>query len=245
VSRAVPDRGAWHEAFTLPLILLSVALLGGLRIDAAGRLAFVPPPLMALVLAVVLLAALFRSGTLVPAALIHPRRTGLANASGAVIVAALLAATAQVIAALTPEAGLLALVFDIAWLVLFGNTIAARPDRPRLLASLLVMFGAAFVVKYVLLGALYAPDGGVATRVVMALVEGVSLGTLGYQPPGPATGYVVFATVLLYLVGVYALPPAGTGGDDRALVVTGTLVDEAADVARVDQPRRSRTALDA
>lgn len=245
MSRAVPDRGAGHEAFTLPLILLSVALLGGLRIDVTGRLAFVPPPLMALVLAVVLLAALFRSGTLVPAALIHPRRAGLANASGAVIVAALLAATAQVIAALTPEAGLLALVFDVAWLVLFGNTIAARPDRPRLLASLLVMFGAAFVVKYVLLGALYAPDGGVAKRVVMALVEGVSLGTLGYQPPGPATGYVVFATVLLYLVGVYALP-AGAGADDRALVVTGTLVEEAGlDPARVEEARRSRAALDA
>ena len=244
MSRPAADRGAWHEAFTLPLILLSVALLGGLRIDAAGRLAFVPPPLMALVLAVVLLAALFRSGTLEPAALIHPRRAGLANASGAVIVAALLAATAQVIAALTPEAGLLALVCDIAWLVLFGNTIAARPDRPRLLASLLVMFGAAFVVKYVLLGALYAPDGGVAKRVVMALVEGVSLGTLGYQPPGPATGYVVFATVLLYLVGVYALPQAGADG--RALVVTGTLVEEAGPAAaRVEEASRSRAALDA
>jgi hypothetical protein len=226
VSATLVDRAVWHEAFTLPLVFLSVALLGGLRIDVAGRLAFAPPPLMALVLAVVLLAALFRSGTLAPAALVHPRRAGLANASGVVVIATLLAATAQAIAALTPEAGLLALVFDIAWLVLFGNTIAARPDRPRLLASLLVMFGAAFVVKYVLLGALYAPDGGVATRVVMALVEGVSLGTLGYQPPGPATGYVAFATVLLYLVGVYALPQPAAGGDEPALVVTGTLVEE-------------------
>jgi hypothetical protein len=226
VSAARPDRAVWHEAFTLPLVFLSVALLGGLRIDAAGRLAFAPPPLMALVLAVVLLAALVRSATLLPAALVHPRRSGLANASGVVIVATLLAASAQVIAALTPEAGLLALVFDVAWLVLFGNTIAARPDRPRLLASLLVMFGAAFVVKYVLLGALYAPDGGVAKRVVMALVEGVSLGSLGYQPPGPATGYVAFATVLLYLCGVYALPQPVWPADQAAPVVTATLVED-------------------
>ena len=144
---------------------------------------------MALVLAVVLLAALYRSGALEPARLVHPRRTGLANASGAVIVVALGAAAAQMIAALTPEAGLLALVFNVAWLVLFGNTLAARPDRARLLSSLLVMFGAAFVVKFVLLGALYAPDASVTKRVVMALVEGVSLGALAYSRPArrPAT----------------------------------------------------------
>ena len=90
--------------------------------------------------------------------------------------------------------------------MLLGNTLAARPDRARLLASLLVIFGAAFVVKFVLLGALYAPESGLTKRVVMALVEGVSLGSLAYQPPGPATGYVAFAAVLLFLAGVATLP---------------------------------------
>jgi hypothetical protein len=58
----------------------------------------------------------------------------------------------------------------------------------------------------VLLGALYAPESGLTKRVVMALVEGVSLGSLAYQPPGPATGYVTFAAVLLFLAGVATLP---------------------------------------
>ena len=44
-----------------------------------------------------------------------------------------------------------------------------------------------------LLGALYAPDGSLTKRVVMALVEGVSLGTLAYHRRA-ATGYVAFAT---------------------------------------------------
>jgi len=192
MSAAIP-RTVWHEAFTLPIAFLSVALLGGLRIDTAGRFGFAPPPLMALVLAVVLVAVLFRAGAIVPAALVHPARPGLANASGLAIVLALGAATAQVIATLTPDGGLLTLVFDVAWLVLFGNTLAARPDRRRLLASLLVIFGAAFVVKYVILSALYAPDSSLMKRAVMALLEGVSLGGLAYQPPGPATGYVAFA----------------------------------------------------
>ena len=69
-------RLVWHEAFTLPIVFLTAALCGGLRIDARGGLAFVPAPLFALVLAVVLIAALYRSGALEPARLIHPRRAG-------------------------------------------------------------------------------------------------------------------------------------------------------------------------
>ena len=218
----------WHEAFTLPLVLLSAALLGGLRIDAAGGLAFVPPTLFSLVLAVMLIAVLHRCGALDPARLVHPRRTGLANASGVVIVVALGAAAAQMIAALTPEEGLLALVFDVAWLVLIGNTLAARPDRSRLLSSLLVMFGSAFVVKFILLGALYAPDASLTKRVVMALVEGVSLGALAYQPPGPATGYVIFAAGLLFLAGIAALPHGRHPGGavDAPRVVDGVLLED-------------------
>jgi hypothetical protein len=229
-----PRRGdahvVWHEAFTLPIVFLSAALLGGLRIDARGGLGFVPPPLFALVLSVVLIAALYRSAAFEPARLIGARRAGLANASGAVIVVALGAAAAQVIAALTPEAGLLALAFNVAWLVLFGNTLAARPDRSRLLASLLVMFGAAFVVKFIVLGALYAPDSSVTKRVVMTLVEGVSLGALAYQPPGPATGYVAFATVLLFLGGIATLPHGDDGSE--ALVVTCDIVEAEASAIR-------------
>jgi hypothetical protein len=226
VSAPPATRLAWHEAFTLPWLFLTAALLGGLRIDAQGGLGFVPPPLMALVLAVVLLGALYRSGALEPARLIHPSRSGLANASGAVIVLALGCAAAQTIAALTPESGVLALIFDVAWLVLLGNTMAARPDRQRLLASLLVVFGAAFVVKFVLLGALYAPDSSLTKRVVMALVEGVSLGALAYQPAGPATGYVAFATGLLFLSGVAALPHGAADSESVELVrvVPGEIV---------------------
>jgi len=225
MSAAIP-RTVWHEAFTLPIAFLSVALLGGLRIDTAGRFGFAPPPLMALVLAVVLVAVLFRAGAIVPAALVHPARPGLANASGLAIVLALGAATAQVIATLTPDGGLLTLVFDVAWLVLFGNTLAARPDRRRLLASLLVIFGAAFVVKYVILSALYAPDSSLMKRAVMALLEGVSLGGLAYQPPGPATGYVAFAAVLLYVGAVAALPQAAASAGATAIVRReATIVD--------------------
>ena len=78
-----------REAFTLPLVFLTTALGGGVRVAADGGLTFVPPPLMSLVLAIMLLAALYRSGALEPAALMHPDRAALANLNGAVVLATL------------------------------------------------------------------------------------------------------------------------------------------------------------
>lgn len=221
-QRRIP-RAVWREAFTLPLIFLIVSLGGGLRIGVDGALQFMPPPLMALVLAVILLGVLYRSGALLPERLVRADRSVLDNLGGIVVIATLFAAAAQVFNALTPEAGLLAFAMNIGWLALLGNTLAARPDRARLLSSLLVVFGAAFVVKYVLLGALYAPDGGLMKRVVLALLDGVSLGTLAYQPPGPATGYVAFFVVLLFLAGIALLPRADVPAAE-GLILTGEAV---------------------
>ena len=139
-----------------------------------------------------------------------------------VVTGTLFFASAQIFNTLTPEAGLLAFAFNLAYLVLFANTLAvAAPDRERQLASLLVIFGSAFVVKYVVLASIYSPEPGLTKRVVLALVEGVSLGGLAYQAPGPATGYVAFATVGLFLLALALLPRR------RAIpVVTSTLVLE-------------------
>jgi hypothetical protein len=200
------DPGLVREVFTLPLLFLTVAMVGGLRVTSAGAWTYMVPPLMALVLAVLLLGTLFRANILIPDLLMQPARTSLENASGAVVLVTLFAAAAQVFNTLTPEAGLLALSFNVVFLVLLGNTLVARPDRWQLLASLLVVFGAALVVKYVLLGAIYAPSAGVAKRIVMALLEGVSLGALSYQPPGPVTGYAAFFTALFFLIGLALLP---------------------------------------
>ena len=51
-----------REAFVLPCLFLTVALLGGLRLGADVRL--VPPALVALVLAVLLVGSFVRSGVM-------------------------------------------------------------------------------------------------------------------------------------------------------------------------------------
>jgi hypothetical protein len=206
-----PELPVGREAFTLPLTLVTVAGLGGVRVAADGRLAFVPPTLVALVLAVLLLAAMVQAGALAPERLAGPERRPLANASGVTVLVALLLAAAQVFTLLTPPAGLLAFVFSAFFLLLLWNTLAVGPSRRQLLRSLAVVFGGAFLLKFVVLAGVYAPGGGLLRRVMVTLLEGVSLGALGFEPDGTATGYLAFATLGLFLAGLVLLPGRPTG----------------------------------
>jgi hypothetical protein len=209
--------GPAREAVTLPLLFLSVALLGGFRAPLTGGMRFLAPDLSYLVLGVLILAVAFRSGLLLPHLLVSPRRAPLENASGSIVLATLFLASVQVVNSLGPEGGLLNLLYCFFFAVLLWNTLAARPDRPRLLHSLFVILAGAFIFKYILLAGLYGPEGGLVRRVLTALLEGVSLGTLQHQPWAPATGYVAFLTGLLYLAGLVMLP---TGPAPTALVRT-------------------------
>lgn len=195
-----------REAFVLPALFLTVALLGGLRTSATSGVVFLPPPLMSLVLAFLLVGVLARTGLLRVDRLLGEHRDALAKVSGAVVLVTLFAAASQVFNSLTPEAGLFALIGNLFYLLLLWNTLAARPDATRLLRSLLVIFGGAFVFKYVVLAALYDPDGGLARRVVATLVEGVALGTSGAERYTAPTGYVAFFTTLLFLIGLTLVP---------------------------------------
>ncbi len=201
------ERLALREAFVLPGVLLAVAAGGGFRSDVAtGAWRFLPPSPMALVLGVLLMGVLVRTGVLAPPVLIGPHRSALANANGGLLLVTLLLASAQVFTSLVPEAGLLQVLASIFFLLLLVNTLAARPTRARAMQSLGVVLLSAFVLKYVVLDALYAPEGSLARRVVTTLLEGVSLGALGYTAHGPATAYVAFLVLIGYLFALVLLP---------------------------------------
>jgi hypothetical protein len=203
-----------RDAFTLPLIFLTVALFGGFRSATAQGMWFLPPPLIALILATLLVGLLTRTGTLAPDRLMRTERSVLENLSGAMVLATLFAATAQVFNLVTPETGLLHFIFSVFFLLLLWNTLAARPDRSRLLRSLAVLFGGAFILKYIVLASLYDPRGGLTRRVLMTLLEGVTLGGLQYESPAASTGYVAFFTIALYLIGVMLLPRSPSSRPD-------------------------------
>lgn len=198
----------FREAIGLPFIFLTVALLGGLRIGATG-VRLQPPELIALVLATLLIGALVRSGVLAPGRLMHADRIPLENVSGLLILLGLFAATAQVFNLVTPDQGLLHLLFSTFFLVQVLALGAAGTGRIGFLRSVAVLLGSAFVLRFVVLETLYAPGSGALKRVLTALMQGVTLGTLDYTPNAPATGYVAFLTLLLYMMGLVLLPSAG------------------------------------
>jgi hypothetical protein len=200
------DLPVGREALTLPILLLTVAGAGGLRVDAAGKLALVPPSLMALVLGVLLIATLVRAGALDPLRLVGERRSALENISGAIVLVSLLLASAQMFMLLTPPTGLLGFIFTAFFVLLLWNTMAVSPDRRQLLRSLAVVFGGAFVLKFIVLAAAYDAGGGLLHRVILTILEGVSLGALGFVPDGTATGYVAFILLGLFFVGLTLLP---------------------------------------
>ena len=193
-----------REAIVLPCIFLSVALMGGLRI--AGTVRLVPPSVMALMLGMALLGTLARARAFAPERLMNANRTGLENVSGLVVIATLFAASAQVFNLLTPEHGLLFAIFSIYFFVQLMTALAGVTDRSSVLRSLTVLFAAAFILRFVVLEGMYAPEGGLLKRLATALLQGVSLGAIEYQPNAPGTAYVGFFTLLLFMIGLFLLP---------------------------------------
>ena len=174
-----------REAFVLPCLFLTVALLGGLRLArtcgscrrrssrscsrycCSGRSS----------------ARAFR-----PERLIGPHRPALENACGAAVLLTLFAASAQIFNLLTPDTGLLHVLVSVFFLVQLLTTLTAVRDRLAMLRSLAVLLGCAFFLRFIALESLYAPGRGVIKRVMTALMEGVTLGALDYAPTGSARG---------------------------------------------------------
>lgn len=222
-ARAERDAWAVRESIVLPFIFLTVALLGGFRtLPGNVGLRFLSPPLMTLVLATLLVSVLASSRVLVPWRLMNPRRTAIENLTGAAVLLSLFAASAQLFNLVTPDGGALRVAFDVVFFVLLANTAAAAPDRIRVLRSVVIVFGSAFVVKFMVIATLQAHDGGVWYRIVAMLFEGATLGAFEHPASGSLTGYVAFFTIALFLVGLVLLPGGDAGhalvarADDRA-----------------------------
>jgi hypothetical protein len=195
---------AVREALVLPALFLSVTLLGSLRLGAALMLR--PPTVFSLLLAVLLTATLVQSGAFDPRRVIHAGRSALANANGIAILASLFVAAAQVFSMLMPDSGLPRIVLGVYFLGLMLYTIAAGPDRIRLLRSLGVTFGSAFLLKFIVLDALSGPASGRLTRALQLLFEGATLGAITQEPQHGSAGYFAFATLGLFLLAVWLLP---------------------------------------
>jgi hypothetical protein len=234
----------------LPLIFLTVALLGGLRISAEGHaFIFVAPPLVTLVLAV-LLMLLFVRGRLVEFnRWVASDRPPLTNISNGWMLLTLFFASAQAFNSVLPERGLLHWLFSFFFLWTLWNNQFSSFDARRLVRSLTVLFGTAFVLKHILLANLYSPDGGWLKKVAGALLQGASLGTLDAPAFAPATGYISFFTLALYVAGLLLLTFASSDYSDEAiytnqLALRESVLEEGASQLSIEGSREKTLSAD-
>jgi hypothetical protein len=193
------------ESIFLPFILLTVVLLGGLRVDLKSSFDFTVPPLITLILAALLMLLFVRGDLLQLSEWFNAHFSPLTNLSNAFTLLILFCSSAQVLNSVLPERGLLHRMLSFFFLWTLWNNQFSNFDARRLLRSLVVLFGTAFVIKYVLLASLYREDGGLLQRLTGAILQGVTLGTLDSPQFGPATGYISFITVALYIAGLIVL----------------------------------------
>jgi len=129
----------------------------------------------------------------------------LRNVSHIWVLLTLFFASAQAFNSVLPERGLLHWLFSFFFLWTLWNNQFSSFDARRLLRSLVVLFGTAFVLKHLLLPSLYGSSGGWLQRLAGVLAQGVSLGTLDAPMFAPATGYISFFALGLYIAGLLVM----------------------------------------
>ena len=198
--------GALVRFIVLPLCFLTVALLGGLRVSSENHtFIFIAPPLITLILAVLLMLLLVRGRLLEFSRWISTANPPWINISHIWVLVTLFFATTQAFNSVLPERGLLHWMLSLFFLWTLWNNQFSSFDARRLLRSLIVLFGTAFILKHLLLASLYSADGGWLKRLAGALMEGISLGMLDTPAFAPATGYISFFALALYVTGLLLL----------------------------------------
>lgn len=197
----------------LPLLLLTVALLGGLRVNYDDRaFIFIAPPLITLILSVLLMLLFVRGRLIELRGWVRSDYPVMVNVSHTLTLLSLFFASAQSFNSVLPEGGLLFWLFSFFFLWTLWNNQFSNFDARHTLRSLTVLFGTAFALKHLLLASLYAPEGSWLRRLTGAVLEGISLGAIAPQRFAPATGYISFFTLALYVTSLLLLSPEPEGG---------------------------------
>lgn len=210
-----------HQRYTiryilLPVIFLTVTLLGGLRLSGVDHsLIFLKPPLLCLIFAAIMLALFFRAGLIRLDGWFAEDFPMLKNMANAAVMLSLFAATSQLFNSLLPEQGLPFWVIAFCFFWTLWNNLFADFDTRKLFRSLGGLFGLAFVTKYLVLANLTAPA---SDSWLQGLIENPTKEAFTWLLDLPrfsaATGYLQFFAAALYLLGLF-LFPATTRDEDR------------------------------
>ncbi|HEV7374587.1 MAG TPA: hypothetical protein VGN95_07710 [Pyrinomonadaceae bacterium] len=216
-AKVISRNRALLRFILLPMIFLMVALLGGLRIDIdTHAFVFFPPRLITLILSVLLMILFVRGHAIELRQWVNSEQPLITNASHALTLLTLYFASVQAFNSVLPERGFLFWLFSFFFLWTLWNNLFSAFDTRGLLRSLMVLFGTVFFLKHMFLASLFSPDGGWAKKIAGFLLEVGTFGTLDNQVFAPATGYISFFTLALYVGGLLLLTPSPKAEETNA-----------------------------
>ncbi len=218
------NQAVWRFV-ALPIVFLTVALLGGLRVGAEKfDFIFVQPPLVCLILASLLMILFLRGRLIILPEWISGDLPILTNTANLLTLLALFAASAQTFNSVLPESGLLFWLFVLFFLWTLWNNLFSEFDAKRLLRSLAVLFGTAFLLKHLILAAFVQRpnrETSLWQKVSATILESLDVPNVaqivGASDFAQATGYISFFAVALYTVGLIGLLPRFENAHDSAL----------------------------
>lgn len=211
------NQTALLQYIVLPLIFLTVALLGGLRLSAENdAFIFLRPALICLVFAVILLFLFFRARLIRLEGWFSESFSIAQNIANAAVLFALFAASTQIFNALLPERGLPFWIVAFCFFWTLWNNLFADFDVKKLLQSLGGLFGLAFVVKYLVLANLVASgEASWWQRIIENPAQETFTWLLNLPRFSAGTGYIQFFAVIFYLLGLFLLPSKFINAETR------------------------------
>lgn len=202
------ERRAFLVYLYLPIIFLTAALLGGLRLSSIdGSFVFIRPSLLCLIFAAMLMILISRSHLVRLSSWFSEDSRLVSNAASAATIASLYIASIQIFNSLIPEQGLPYWIVAFCFFWTLWNNIFADFDTRRLVRSLGALFALAFFVKYLVLLNLTAPANQTwLESVLQSPSKSVASWLLDIPQFSAATGYLQFFAVALFMLGLYLLP---------------------------------------
>ncbi len=194
----------------LPVIFLTVTLLGGLRIGAeTGEFLFIRPALICLIFGAILVVLFVRAKLIVLEGWLSEKFSASKNIINGLTLFTLWTASVQVFNSLIPEQGLPFWIVAFCFFWTLWTNLFAEFDTRRLLQSLGGLFGLAFIVKYLVLINL-VPETSQSWLDILSL-KNITQETFAYLLNLPdfsgATGYIQFFAIAFYLLGLFLIKP--------------------------------------
>lgn len=202
-------QSAIRHYLLLPLIFLTVTMLGGLRLNIdTNAFIFLKPELVCLIFAAILLVLFFRAGLIRLDGWFSDGFSTLKNIANASVLFTLFTASVQIFNGLLPEKGLPFWIVGLLFFWTLWNNLFSVFTAKRLVQSLGSLFGLAFVLKYLILANLTAPTSDGWLKAIFEN-PGKELFTYLLDLPkfSAGTGYIQFFTVVFYVAGLFLLSP--------------------------------------